>query len=131
MRASSKKLRQAVSANLEKVRQALKLSRREMARRLHISPSTFCKNENGTNLPSMSTLSQLCIGYDISMDWFLFDKGTMKPVSKKAQKEQEEPFKKYTDVMPEVLEMLDGMLEDRQLRHEVMLNYYKAKDAKK
>jgi len=55
-----------------------------MAAHFGITKNGYERNERGETLPGIDTLNRLSKNFDISMDWFLFNKGPMdyKPKSK-------------------------------------------------
>jgi transcriptional regulator with XRE-family HTH domain len=55
-----------------------------------IGGSGYNKNENGVAFPSLETLSRLAMADNISMDWFLFNKGPLKYNEKERAEEIEE-----------------------------------------
>ncbi|MCP5052325.1 MAG: helix-turn-helix transcriptional regulator [bacterium] len=74
---------------LSKVRRRLNYSSPEMAARLGISGNAYNKNELGTNFPSVNTLHILHKEYDVSLDWFFFNKGSMHYQTKVKEGEME------------------------------------------
>jgi transcriptional regulator with XRE-family HTH domain len=78
----------AAGARLKKLRKHVNCDMKQMASRLGIVKNTYYKNENGVNLPSLTTLKRLVDDFDLSMDWLLFGRGPMF-YKEKAQKEKE------------------------------------------
>ncbi|MCP4157521.1 MAG: hypothetical protein GY757_57960 [bacterium] len=76
----------------------------------------------------MSSLKRLSTALNISMDWLLFNRGSM--FIKKKDAPIENPLKKYTAAMPKLTEMLDHMLEDDLIRTDIMFHYQKIKKEK-
>lgn len=126
---------QGAGRRLKKIREQLRYSPGEMAARLGIGINGYYKNEHGESTPSPKTLYQLQKEYDISMDWFLFNKGPErfkdKPAeTEKPRKEAETETKKSTakeKISPEIKDLLDHMEQDPLLRHEIMVYFYKYK----
>lgn len=72
-----KTLLRTSASKLRTVREHLGYSRKEMVEYLRVNRTAYYKNENGDNLPGLSTLHRLSKDHDISMDWYYFDKGPM------------------------------------------------------
>jgi transcriptional regulator with XRE-family HTH domain len=62
---------------LKQIRSHLKLSKEDMAKYLGVTLGGYYKNENGVTSPSLPVLKKLAKQDDISLDWFLLDKGPM------------------------------------------------------
>lgn len=77
MEFSMKKLLSASASKLKKLRDEFGYSRKQMAAYFEVTRSGYHRNERGLNLPRLQSLHKLCIERDISMDWYLFDKGPM------------------------------------------------------
>jgi transcriptional regulator with XRE-family HTH domain len=97
MRAGKKAL-QEMGAKLKKLRQHLGLTRQQMAAHFKVTRTAYYKNENGVSFPSLPSLRALCLGFDVSMDWLLFDKGPM--ISKKKEPPPEPPKKPQPEITP-------------------------------
>ncbi len=65
-------------ARLKKFREELGLSRQDMVRRLGLSRTAYYKNESGETFPGGPTLQLLVKEHDISMDWLMFGRGSMR-----------------------------------------------------
>ncbi len=130
MRSNNKDIVKAVAANLTDVRKHLNFSQAKMASYVGVNPSSYSKNENAQCLPSMSSLKRLSNSLNVSMDWLLFNRGSMFITKKKASSPIEDPLKKYTAAIPKLIEMLDHMLEDDLLCTNMMYHYQKAKKTK-
>ena len=136
MKKRSGTLVQEVGQRLRKFRRQLHYTPGQMAEKLGIMTGGYYKNENGENFPGLDTLNRLQKDFDISMDWFIFNKGPM--FYKEKQAEKEKPLEKKEikktpgpeDTMPEVKELLEHMAKDPLLRHEVMVYFYKYKENK-
>jgi transcriptional regulator with XRE-family HTH domain len=83
-----KKILPQVAARLKKIRRQIGCDKKEMAARLGVTTSGYYKNEHGETLPSVSSLKRLSDDFNISMDWFFFNKGPMH-YEEKAKKEME------------------------------------------
>jgi transcriptional regulator with XRE-family HTH domain len=139
---------------LETLRRQFSCTPIEMARKLGLSRSGYFKNETGNNFPSLKTLNILANEFDISMDWFIFNKGPthyktklregeleieqerLKKEALELQKEKEDLEKKkeelsrftaLAEVTPDINELLEHMAGDSQLRYKVLLNFYEYK----
>ncbi len=66
-----------IGKRLQDLREDLDLSNAEMARLCKLVKRSYIRNEEGATYPSITTLNQLSEGYNVSMDWLLFDEGTM------------------------------------------------------
>lgn len=119
-------LLQGAGLRLRKIREQLRLSRVEMATRMGIKPVGYYKNENGETFPSLRSLARLQKDFDISMDWFIFNKGTM--FFKERVPEKKEETKTHDGV--EMTELFKKMEQDPRLRHEVLAYYYKYNENK-
>ncbi len=67
----------AAAKKLKAIRAERQFSRKKMASQLEITFSAYFKNENGESYPGWGTLYHLQEYFDISMDWFIFDRGPM------------------------------------------------------
>lgn len=72
-----KKILKSSAAKLKKLREQLGYSPKEMAEYFGIDVSSYYKSENGQYLPGLESLYRLSKDHDISLDWYLFDKGPM------------------------------------------------------
>jgi transcriptional regulator with XRE-family HTH domain len=72
-----KKLLRSSASKIRKLREQFGFTRKEMANYFRVNRTTYHKNENGDNLPGLSSLHRLSKDHDISMDWYFFDKGPM------------------------------------------------------
>jgi len=117
---------QGAGLRLRKIREQLRFSRVEMAARMGIKSVSYYKNENGETFPGLRSLDRLQKDFDISMDWFIFNKGTM-------LFNERLPGKKEETTAPggvEMSELFNQMEKDARLRHEVLAYYYKYKENK-
>lgn len=60
------------------IRKIYKLKQLDLAKSLNTSPSTICSYEKGNTLILTAFLYQICKEYDLSADWFLSSKTTMR-----------------------------------------------------
>ena len=63
---------------LKELRANLKLTQREMAEKVGITPATLSAYENGTNQPSFSACYQIATSLDVSLDWLCGIKNSSK-----------------------------------------------------
>ncbi|MCP5053137.1 MAG: hypothetical protein GY940_38575, partial [bacterium] len=99
----------------------------------------YYRNESGAAIPGARTLWLLCKEYDVSMDWFLFNKGPMSFKQKepgttepetKPQKEPEVIIKTITVPMElpgDVEELFDHMKNIPLLHYEILTHFHKFK----
>lgn len=73
----TKTLLQQSALKMRKLREQLNYTRKEMASYVGISPGAYWKNEAGETFPGLGTLSRMSKDHDLSMDWFIFDRGPM------------------------------------------------------
>ncbi|MCP5053719.1 MAG: helix-turn-helix transcriptional regulator [bacterium] len=131
MKFSRARLLSSIGHRLRKLRETYLYSLGEMASKMDLSKSGYYKNEMGTNFPKLETLNRLQGEYDISMDWLIFNKG---PVHFRKDEEELKKakdglarFLELEEVMPDLNDLLDHMANDPQLRHQVLLFFYKYK----
>lgn len=58
-----------IGNNIKKIRKINKLSQRDLAKELNTSCSNICYYETGKNLILTAFAYQICIKYNVSMDW--------------------------------------------------------------
>ena len=126
-----------IGRRLRKLREQFKFSPNQMAAKLGLSQSGYFKNEHGRRFPGLGTLNFLQGDWDISMDWFIFNKG---PVHYKEKLPEPQPPAEpgkaedntlsLDDVGPDERELLEYMGQDRLLKHEVLVYFYKYKEKK-
>ena len=124
------RLLQEVGERLRTIREQLKHSPADMARRLGLSYSGYFKNESGITFPKVTTLHVLQDDFGISMDWLIFNKGPMHYKDRQQELRPEEKGTKTSrleDRVPEVQELLDHMEEDVLFRHKVLVYFYEYK----
>lgn len=125
MRKKRGDLIQDVGQRLKKLRKQLDYSANEMAGRLGVQVASYYKNESGDTIPGLISLHRLQKDFNISMDWFLFNKGPMYYEEK--QVENETPPPGLEDKIPDVKALLEDMEKDPLLRHKILLDYYEYK----
>jgi transcriptional regulator with XRE-family HTH domain len=107
-----------------------------MARKLELSRSGYYKNEGGLAFPRLETLDILQRNYDISMDWFIFNKGPVHFKEKQPEsppepgKAEEKETPATENISDDVRELLEYMDQDRLLKHEVLVYFYKYREKK-
>jgi len=117
-----------VILRLRELREELNLTPGEMALKLNIDRTTYYKYEKGHLFCSTAALGHLYNDLGISLDWFFFGNGS----KYRAEREQPAPPVEVVEtkphaveeIMPDVKELLDYMVKDAELRHEVMRNFY-------
>lgn len=77
MEMNKDKLLRQIAAKLKNLREQWGYDRKEMAAYFGISRVGYSKNENGQSFPGIKTQFRLSQDHDISIDWFMFDKGPM------------------------------------------------------
>lgn len=145
---------QGVGQRMKQVRRSRNFSRRQMAAWLNLKESSYYKNENGENLPGWLTLSRLFNQMGISVDWLMLNHGTMlakdkgvsvNQVEKDKTQQQEklnkagnalqeaqaelEGYRKLKSLLPEMDELMETMVNDPELRYDVLLNFHRYKKA--
>ncbi|MCP5048762.1 MAG: helix-turn-helix domain-containing protein [bacterium] len=108
MREKKRKFKRAIGERLRDLREEWRLDRPGMAKRLGVTANAYGKNENGETTPNPPTLLKLLEEFNISMDWFLFEKGPKFHDEKKGiedmKKKLVEPLEKETAHLKEELE---------------------------
>jgi transcriptional regulator with XRE-family HTH domain len=114
-----------VGRKLKEIRRVLGIKGQDMARELGTSRNTYYRNEGGLHAPSLYTFLTIARRYNISLDWLMLDRGEMnyKP----------DPAEEYGGVSAgadeEVREMMEYMWRVPSLRHELLMHFYKYKEA--
>jgi len=138
---SNRKAKQAIALRLYEIRKQAGYSRIEMASRLGITNGGYNKNESGENSPCLDSLRRLSGDFEISMDWFFFNKGPMhykekgereKELEKKVAELEEEQRKREEkagtiEMRTEVRELLAYMENNAMFYFELMLYFQKFK----
>jgi len=143
-----KDLLKDIGYKLRKVRNNLNHSRPQMAARIGVVNSSYVRNENGQTCPDIISLRTLGKALDISLDWFICDKGPMyyKEKEEKPEKKPKEKIGEIQEEMKEVRapaaekepgnetwpkeirELLDHMERIPLLRYELLAYFYKFKE---
>ncbi len=119
MEFSMKKLLAASASKLKKLREEFGYSRKQMAAYFEVTRSGYHRNERGLNLPRLQSLHKLCFERDISMDWYLFDKGPM-IYSEKGKAEELQDTVRELEKRNEELEKRNRELENEHNREKIM-----------
>lgn len=124
----------AIGQRLRKLREQLNYSQSQMAGLMGLSESGYLKNEHGTRLPGLAVLDRIQGEWDISMDWFLFNKGPMYFPEKSPDPEPSASktgeFPSSPPLSPELVHLLEYMDRDPLLKHEILVYFYKYKESK-
>lgn len=59
-----------ISTKLKKLRLSKNLTQIEMANALNISPNTYIKYENGSITPTLDTIEEICIQFNVIPNYF-------------------------------------------------------------
>ena len=131
---------QEAGVKLRKLREQLNYSLKEMAVHLGVTRAAYWKNENGESFPGYQSLRRLSEVHDISMDWFIFNKGPMYGQEKGRDEELEElkkelalereknagmERKREMELKPELKELVAHMDRIPVLYHDVLLRFQK------
>jgi len=121
MFARNNKLIKAIALRLEQARKQARLSPRDMAAHMEITPGAYFKNEHGINFPGLETLRRLARDFDISMDWLLFNK---EPMYYKKKREREIQLEQQVKELEQKVEELNQVVKksDRaaeELKHQL------------
>ncbi len=123
----SRAMLQEVALKLRKLRKLLGYSKIQMAARVGVTPSGYYRNEAGETFPNFKTLRMLCNEHDISMDWFIFNKGPMyfkEKIEPGGTEKEPEVIIKTVEVPKElpkdIQELIDHMEGIPLLHHEVL-----------
>jgi transcriptional regulator with XRE-family HTH domain len=108
---------------MRKVRSVLGYTQDEMGRYFGVQRPSYFKYENGLSFPNPYALKVMADNFDISLDWFIANKGPMF-FKEKPLPEQKEAL---DTVMKEVTGLFEDMARIPLLRHEVLSFYYKFK----
>jgi transcriptional regulator with XRE-family HTH domain len=68
---------QNTASRLLQFRDLMRWSPTDMASKIGISVGAYYKNENGLTFPNLNSLDHMQRDLNISMDWFIFNKGPM------------------------------------------------------
>jgi len=116
-------LTRKTASKLVSLRKQLNYSIKEMAAYFGITVGAYYKNENGNFIPGIKSLYRLSTDHDISMDWFIFDKGPMKFTEKnkmevlekelQAAREKVQELEKEKEIWEESRKELEREMEER------------------
>jgi transcriptional regulator with XRE-family HTH domain len=123
-------LKQEIGQRFQQLRKHLGYSQDKMAALIGIRKVTYGKNERGLHLPDTFTLIALYNGLGVSVDWLLFNRGSMFCKDQQEKPEQKEKAKKKVSddlFTREVEEMVDLMKRVPLLHHSVMMHYQQFK----
>ncbi|NIM16148.1 MAG: helix-turn-helix domain-containing protein [Candidatus Aminicenantes bacterium] len=138
----AKNLTKEMAYKLRKIRQTLNVSNSVMAAKLRIGRSTYNRNEEGQTLPGTLTLFRLGNYFNISLDWFVFNRGSMfyqeQAVENEKDTNKEEPerlvpegFLALQNLGDDIKELLESMERIPLLRYEVLVLFHKFKKENK
>lgn len=123
-------LKEEIGQRLGKLRKHLGYSQDKMAALIGIKKVTYGKNERGLHIPDTFTLIALSNRLGVSVDWLLFNRGSMfwkDPQEKSAEKEKTKKKVSEDLFTREVEEMIDLMKRVPLLHHSVMMHYQQFK----
>lgn len=109
---------------IKEVRRLLGIQGQDLARELGITSNTYYRNEGGQNIPDLMTFVNIAQRYNISLDWLLLGRGEAEYKAPVA----EEPALDET-VSGDIKEMVQYMQKIPSLRHELLMHFYKYKEA--
>lgn len=90
-----------ISKKLRMLRSSRGLSQKEVAEFLNISSSAYGFYEQGKNMPSLETLTNLCDFYKVPISFFTEDKINYSQIATFLNEHQANKFKIHKDVYPE------------------------------
>jgi len=127
---SRKDFAKEMGLKFEKIRKSRHFSITNMARTLGVNRVTYVNNENGRTIPNFFTLYNLGYQFDVSMDWFIFDEGTVNRLEKTVEKKVEDaqPLSQLQPLLPDIKELLDHMDKIPLLRYEILVQFFKFKE---
>ena len=106
---------------LVQIRKKLKMTQKDMAKKLDISQSNYSKYEKGAVEPSYSFLNKLVFSFNISSAWLLSGEGEMLELQRKEVREDEEPYRTSDtfDVENELLTCKKELIRLRQQNNDL------------
>ena len=107
-------LKRQTALKLIDLRKQLNYSKKEMAAYFGITVGAYYKNENGNFLPGIKSLHRLSTDHDISMDWFIFDKGPMKFTEKSKMEALEKELQAAREKVQELEKEKESLEESRK-----------------
>ncbi len=120
-----------LSFKLKQIRQANNMSISDMANRLNLHWASYDRNENEHSIPGIYTLCALGSNFDISLDWFVLDKGPMYYMEKSESKTSAKDTAGSLSFTEDVKELLEHMGKIPLLRFEVLSQFYRFKEEHK
>ncbi len=120
MRIYDKSMALKTGKKLKELREQLEYTRAMMAAQLQISGNAYRKNECGETFPGIKSLSQLVQLFDLSMDWFIFDRGPMENVLRQQKEAESRTAEESAAFAPEIKELVENMERIPLLRHEIL-----------
>lgn len=147
---NKKDLLKDIGYRLKKIRDSLNYSPPGMASRLGIARSSYIRNENGKTCPAIHSMRVLAKTLDISLDWFICEKGPMfyheketgQPVAGPDKPEiipaaleevaEVKPIRETPEPLPEeIRELVEHMQRIPLLRHEILAAFHLFKEQHK
>lgn len=118
-----KSIRNEISGRFKQMREALKLSQKQLAAQLGVARPSYTKYERGDTLPNVEALNTLAHTYGVSMDWLLTNKGPM------FYREKTPPIEEtgMEEIKGDLKELFDHMTRVPLLRYEILSVYQKFK----
>lgn len=129
-----KELQKDMGYKLRKIRETSKHRPHEMASFLGTWPSTYTRYEKGETAFNLIGLYRLAEQFNISLDWFVRNKGAMY-VNETVQNQKTEidtTGKNLLSILGEdVRELLEYMVHNKLLRYEILVHFQKFKEKNK
>ena len=129
-----KKLQQDMGYKLRKIREASKYRPYEMASFLGTWQSTYSRYEKGETPLNLIHLYGLANKFNISLDWFIQNKGSMY-LSETVQQQKKQPDTTEQNLLAilgdDVKELLEYMVQNKLLRYEILVHFQKFKEKNK
>jgi transcriptional regulator with XRE-family HTH domain len=126
-----KKLLKKIGSKLLRIREPYHFSNREMAERLGVDRSSYCRYENGESPPNITVLYRLGKEHGISLDWLILDRGPRR-YEEKGKEDRGGAVEVNANVMEisnaDVREMVRQLEQDPRLRYEILLHYFNQKE---
>lgn len=122
-----KELVEEISKRLTQIRESLNYNRRQMAKAMGSSESSYYKNEQALTSPDLRYYYSLAHRFNISLDWLIMGRGEMlykepapEPEPTGEEIPKEEPVLMNDGLRQDVKELLDHMEHIPMLRYEVL-----------
>ncbi len=124
-------LAENIAAKLKKIRLNHHFSISDMAQKIKINRNNCARNENSRSIPNIFTLLNIAYHLNISLDWLLLDKGSMYLTEKTEEiKTKADAAAPQSPPIPDDLkELLFYMEKIPLLRHEILVQFYRFKEA--